>query len=319
MDISEEIDRSFGAGPPAERPGTESLLAQGRRALRRRRLATGAAAAAVVAVIGGSAWAAAGTGSGTAAPEPAGPAAGGGGETTGSQASDPTQTPAPRTETLPRLVVDPRLDHDLSILEYPDELRVTRGLEVTRRVDNPYDVPRPGWSVALDYTLAGQRYWYAGVYERGGQAVSQPVVRGATVDPGVSFREWVAEQETIRGGGHGPAAGPGTPGSDQWPGLVDLQLVRLDPGSDHLTPFGAVTMLQQRPHPDLPESWAGPDADSAVAEVRADGVRYYVLARRLPGDTPQYIAVTAEDGGATLDDFLELARQRYAEGGGGLL
>ena len=45
-----------------------------------------------------------------------------------------------------------------------------------------------------------------------------------------------------------------------------------------------------------------------------------MLARRpSDGSPPQYIAVTATDGGATLDDFLDYARERYAEGGGGLL
>jgi hypothetical protein len=44
-----------------------------------------------------------------------------------------------------------------------------------------------------------------------------------------------------------------------------------------------------------------------------------VLARSLGSGAAQYIAVSAADGGATLDDFLDLARSRYAEGGGGLL
>jgi hypothetical protein len=43
-----------------------------------------------------------------------------------------------------------------------------------------------------------------------------------------------------------------------------------------------------------------------------------VLARQIEGDPqPQLISVEASLGGETLDDFLELARDRYAEGGGG--
>jgi hypothetical protein len=56
-----------------------------------------------------------------------------------------------------------------------------------------------------------------------------------------------------------------------------------------------------------------------VAEVRFEGVRYYVLARTMGEGAPQYVAVKAADGGAALDDFLDLARHRYASGGGGLL
>ena len=51
----------------------------------------------------------------------------------------------------------------------------------------------------------------------------------------------------------------------------------------------------------------------------AAGTRSYVLARRRGSGAAQYIAGATGDGGSTLDDFLTLARVRYAEGGGGLL
>ena len=54
MDIQDEIDRSFGAGPE---PGpVEALVADGRRALRRRRASTGAAALAIVLIAGAPTW-----------------------------------------------------------------------------------------------------------------------------------------------------------------------------------------------------------------------------------------------------------------------
>lgn len=106
----------------------------------------------------------------------------------------------------------------------------------------------------------------------------------------------------------------------EWPGQVDLDLVEFAGGdTEQLQPSGSATILEQRAHPKLPDSFATSQDRSAVAEVRFEGERWYVLARRLPGSPPQYIAVSAKDGGPTLDDFLTMARERYAEGGGGLL
>jgi hypothetical protein len=162
------------------------------------------------------------------------------------------------------------------------------------------------------YRQKGKTYWFAGYVDKakGGGSANQEAMTE------LSFRDWIDEQAPIQGRDQAPP-----PGSDvgDWPGLVNMQLVRFDGDTERLQPLDAVTMVQQRPHPEVGDSFAGPGDRSAVAEVTFEGTRYYVLARRAPGTPAQYIAVTAADGGPTLDAFLDLARQRYAEGGGGLL
>ena len=113
-------------------------------------------------------------------------------------------------------------------------------------------------------------------------------------------------------------ARPRNTDEDVWPGIPDLDLVRFAEGS-LLEPVEGVDLIRQVAHPELGASWAAPRDPSAAAEVRVDGARYYVLARLSDGGPPEYIAVHAADGGPTLTAFLELARERYAEGGGGLL
>ncbi|MGI8522349.1 MAG: hypothetical protein ACR2K3_03425, partial [Nocardioides sp.] len=96
--------------------------------------------------------------------------------------------------------------------------------------------------------------------------------------------------------------------------------VRFVGDTEQLEPVRGTTILEQRAHVQVGTSFARPTDQTAAAEVRtSDGTLYYVLARRFDGKTPQYIAVPQGFGGATLDDFLTVARQRYADGGGGLL
>ena len=102
--------------------------------------------------------------------------------------------------------------------------------------------------------------------------------------------------------------------------VPDLDLVRFVGDTEALRPAHDVAIFEQRPHPTLPDSFAGGDDRTAVADVGFQGKRYFVLARRsADGGPAQYIAVPRKDGGATLAAFLDLARERYAEGGGGLL
>ena len=87
--------------------------------------------------------------------------------------------------------------------------------------------------------------------------------------------------------------------------------MRFHGDTEQLTPLDGVTLVQQRAHPDLPQAWATRADRSAAAEVRFAGDLYYALARTTPGDVaPQYVAVPATRGGPTLDDFLELVRER---------
>ena len=183
---------------------------------------------------------------------------------------------------------------------------------MVRLLPNPLDLEPPEYSVALIVRRGDVTTWSLEYVDEGGGAAA---VGPAESD--VSFEDWVAENSTIYAGKE--AKSPSSPTGGPWPGDADLQLVRFAPEVNRLVPFDAVTMLRQRATPDVGDAFATAADQSAVAEVRFEGERWYVLARRLAGEAPQYIAVKAADGGATLDDFLDLARERYAEGGGGLL
>jgi hypothetical protein len=316
-DIRDAIERSIGDGP--EPPEPELLLVHGRRALRRRRLVeAGSAVAASAAVVTVMVLGARGTTEG-AAPRPVDPAS----ATATTRAGEPTGIPSTAV-TAPRfpapdapVVTDPRVPSDWPVMQKPDGVHVSPRVQVVRFEDDPWGLRPKAWSVAVIYRLHGVTYWYAGYIDAtyGGASASIPAANA-----GLPFDDWVQEQDEVdrSGAGGGRPSAPATPDGG-WPGMTDLQLVRFDGASERLTPLDAVTLLQQRPHPDLPASWARPGDRSAVAEVRFEGVRYYVLARTMGEGAPQYVAVKAADGGATLDDFLDLARHRYASGGGGLL
>jgi hypothetical protein len=130
-----------------------------------------------------------------------------------------------------------------------------------------------------------------------------------------SFSSWVGEQRAAAEGD--PSSGGG---QSDWPGIPDLELVRFVGSTERLEPVAGTTILRQRAHVSVGDAFAGPTDQAAAAKVEAaDGERYYVIARRVTGSAPQYIAVTEADGGPTLADFLNLARARYADNGGGLL
>lgn len=318
-DIRRAIERSIGEGP--EQPAPELLLARGRRALRRRRLTEAGSALAAGAVIVTVTILSAHGSPGRATPRPVDPAS----ATATTRASEPTATPSTRAAARfpapdAAFIRDRGLTADWAVSQREDGLHVSPGIIVNQFEDDPWGV-RPGaWSVALVYRLHGVTYWYTGYIDAsyGGSSTSIPAAQA-----GLPLAAWVrrAKADLYRehGGGGGRPRGTAATPDGGWPGITDLQLVRLDAGSERLRPLDAVTLLSQRAHPDLPSSWARPGDRSAAAEVRFEGRRYYVLTRATGGGAPQYIAVPAADGGATLDDFLALARQRYGRGGGGLL
>jgi hypothetical protein len=239
-------------------------------------------------------------------------------------APTPTPTPAPSaTARFPGFppppgatpVPDRSLTADWPLEIRADGLHVRPSLRILRQIDDPWDQrARGGWSVAVVYRDGrGPVIWWAGSADAdlGGGSASIPAKYARTE----SFTSWVDTQRPVTGDPSPTADPPG-----DWPGITNLDLVRFAAAGERLEPLDAVTLLEQRPHPDLPASWAGDSDRSAVAEVEFEGTRYYVLARELRGDpAPQYIAVLAARGGRTLDAFLALARDRYAEGGGGLL
>ncbi|MEP9363361.1 hypothetical protein ABLE68_10375 [Nocardioides sp. CN2-186] len=298
-DLRDELDRSFGDGPAID--DTAVLLDRGHRALRRRRLASGAATLAV-AVVAISTSAVLHSGPSESTGVPLGP-----------PASSPSQTPQDTEVDGVVLVPDPSMRRSTPVVLARDgSVHVWPDAQVTVAIPNPFERVAPSTSAAVIYLVDGKPHWYVGYYEpdQGGGGVMTP----ARDD--VSFRDWVLEQKAVQGSDRGTGGGTS---SAEWPGRVDLELVRFAGQSARLEAQDGVTLLQQRPHPQVGDSFAAADDLSAVAEVRYEGERYYVLARHLPGDAPQYIAVSAAEGGSTLADFLDYARGRYAEGGGGLL
>ncbi|MDZ5619909.1 hypothetical protein SFC88_03675 [Nocardioides sp. HM23] len=292
-DIADQLDAAIGAAP-TEAPGLASTLALGRRALRRRRLAYGVGAAATALVIGGTAWA--------VSPDDSSPNRsddqGFVGEPSESSASD--SEPEPPQDGA-RNAGMPWAGEDAARVR-SGQLDVRPGWQV---VD---DLSAPGM-VAVEVAKGDRRQWFLF-----GDAMTIASLRAPALGYD-SFEEWVdvnaplLEDQRTNGGTEKPGDWPGVPRDD----LVVLE------ADDSLLPLDGVTIVEQRRRPDLGDSFATAGDTSAVALVEKDGEQWYVLARRGPDIPEQYIAVPRADGGEDLDAFLELARQRYAEGGGGLL
>jgi hypothetical protein len=300
MNIQDEIDASFGTGPAQ---GTvHAILADGHRALRRRRLATSGAAALVAVVLGGSAVFATGGG---------GDRSGG----TGDVAVSPSATgsPEPRHPERPtRKEMERALG--MGLADYRDDGRFTvdpRARDV-QRLNNPYDLVAPERSTAVAVEFRGAVYWFVAYRYADESGGGSSIWSGASDQ---SFVDWVHSEEMLDGRTE-------SPGPDGWPGVPDLVVVRFAGTGDGevLEPINGAMILQQRPSPQVGDAFATAADRSAVARVRAaDGTLYYVLARETDGVDPEYIGVTAKDGGPSLDAFLDFARERYAGDGGGLL
>lgn len=288
-DIADQIEAALGATPPAP-AGIDETLAAGRKAVRRRRLAYGVGAAATALVIGGTAWALSPGDGGERTGHP-----GFSGEPSASTRSDPSDpaTTAP-ADALPWHGEAARVDR--------------RGnLEV-----------KPGWTVtedlstedvtAVEVSDGARRRWYL----FGDGVTFSPDGTAPGYD---SFRAWVEVNIPIlRDMANDEERS--TP-ANEWPGVPRDDLVRWTADASTLEPLPGVELLDVRTPIDLGASFA-PAQETAVASVRVDGEQWYVAARE-PANDPAYLAVRGDQGGATLDAFVEMARARYAEGGGGLL
>jgi|GEM_PF-3581238 len=294
--IADKIDAAIGSAPP-EAPALDTTLALGRRALRRRRAAYGVGATATALVIGGTAWALA-----------------------------PGDAPAPRTDDFVAVPSDPAPSDPASSDPGPSDGAPAAdsgqggpwwGADAAR-LNRAGDLEiRPGWSISEDMSGAG---WSAVEVEKGARLQWFLFGRRMTISdthaPALgydSFQAWVDVNVPLLDD-RGPN---GDDGAGDWPGVPRDDLVEFGNG-EALVALAGVTIVEQRPSPDVGESFATASDISAVALVETDGERWYVLARDLDGPA-QYIAVPERKGGADLDAFLELARERYAEGGGGLL
>ena len=200
-DIRDEIERSFGDGPPGD--DLTGLLDRGRRSLRRRRLAEGGSMlVAGLAVVTVAALTTGGT-TDEATPPPAAPPT--------SKAADPGPTVPDPAPDVVALVDDPALSEGVVADLLPDGLHIKPGLDVRRTVQNPYDLVAPERSIAIAYVEDGTTFWFAGTIETGstGSAV-QPAMSS------MSFRDWVEAQRPISGSSE--AGETGSDGGGPWPG-----------------------------------------------------------------------------------------------------
>lgn len=278
-DIREELDRSFGEGPPHRDDGI--VLEAGRRRLRRRRItsATGAALAAVV-VLGGVALAANDTNDARGQQDPA---------------TTPTASSTPATRPYEQVPADdPALADGEQVVLAPDgTLYVRDDVEVVAVVENPMDVAPPRHSVGVATSERGQEtWWLLESYPRGSSTSSEPA-RQSFPDLGMWLDDQVALQQ----------------------GEPTLALVHFGPDGTLVGDDG-VEILEQRAGVDLGPSFAGPGDPTAVAEVLWRGDRWYVLARDLGAGPPEYFPTAASVSRPTLDGFLTYARESYDEGTG---
>ena len=295
-DIADQLDAAIGAAP-ADAPGLDGTLVLGRRALRRRRLAYAAGAAATAVVVGGTAWAASPDDSAARRSEvPA----------FVDQPSTPATPPPPTHATSDEEPTVDWLGEDAVMLDGSGGLMVKTGWTVVRRIDK---VNGPG-TIGVDVSKGRRHQWFLFGKSMIISSLHAPSEGYAT------FQEWIDVNGPLlesrpQGGDRGGDQG-------EWPGEPRDDLVRFGSGESLVAQDG-VSILEQRPSPDVGDSFATAADTSAVAVVVADGKRWYVLARHLSGSPAEYIAVRQSDGGPDLDAFLTFARERYAEGGGGLL
>lgn len=139
--LQEQLDRSFGDGPPL--PPADSRVMAGRRALRRRRTVSSVTAVAAAAVLFAGGYAV-------------------------SSGSDPVRGQATDSATArnPEPTEDPNAEPtDVhwsrgELIRFVDEKLVVRpGVIVHERIRNPYGWAPPKLSDALDVTWRGQRQW----------------------------------------------------------------------------------------------------------------------------------------------------------------
>lgn len=180
LDLRDDLDRSFGDGPPVD--DTDRLLDRGRTALRRRRLAEGMSVLAVAAVVAAGAVVASGTGR-TASPPDHPPVAS-------------SAAPATTSSVSFTIVSDPALPDRLPPGQLPVELlashqlRVGPGIELQQILIDPYDPAVYPASVALVYRRDGTTFWHLQYVHDDGTG------SGATkrAPAGGDFDAWLADQ-----------------------------------------------------------------------------------------------------------------------------
>jgi hypothetical protein len=279
MNISEELDRSFGDGPPL--PPVEARVAAGRRALLQRRVATGVAglAAAAMLAIG---WYAAAPGGPPKSKPTTDPTL----WATQGPTADPSERPWPRGE----------------LIRYLDGvLQVRPGVTVHEHIENPYDFEPPSLSDALDITYKGTRQWL--------MIEKRPRPHGVTSSSATpsngwaSFADYVADQVDLNVGGDGESG---------WPQTFELD------AEGRVVPTRGTTVLDRTGDPRLGPGFAPPGTatGAAVVTVAGDETSYFVVWRVIDGSLDVITTPPDEVTGATFEELLTYARAQYASGEG---
>ena len=281
--LQEQIDRSFGDGPPL--PPVDGHVAAGRRALRRRRVANGVAGVAATAVLATSWYAVSPgfpTGSDRLAGDPTPSATPSASEATEDPTTDLSEAPWPRGE----------------LVRYVDgELEVRPGVIVHEHIRNPYGFEPPALSDALDVTWRGQRQWLT--------IEKHPMPRGISSSSSTpsngwaSFADYVADQVDANGG-------------SGWPDTFELD------GRGQVVPTAGTRVFNRTDGPQLGPEFAPRGAMTGAAVVSVDGEEgnYFVVWRVIDG-TLDVITTPPDDiVGATFAELLSGARARYASGEG---
>jgi hypothetical protein len=212
------------------------------------------------------------------------------------------QTGVPRGEDTPVASdpSNPAEDQDLvdgqPAMLGRDGLILADGARVVREVENPLGVEPPGTSVGLVVEYQGQTIWtLLDRYGNGAGAVYDEAGRTFS-----TFDLWLDDAVAVQ------------------LGEPTLALVAFRPDGSLRAAEPGVEVLDQQQEPAMPRSFAGPDEETAVAQVTWRGEPWFVLARRLPGYDPEYFPTEASIVGqpATIEDFLVVARDRYANDDG---
>lgn len=281
--LQEQIDRSFGDGPPM--PPVGSHVAAGRRVLVRRRVASGVAGVAAAAVLATSWYAvspSSSTGLDRLAGDPTPSATPSASETTEGAATDVTEAPWSRGELI-RYV--------------GGELEVRPGVIVHEHISNPYRLEPPALSDALDVTWRGQRQWLT--------IEKRPLPRGISSSSSTpsngwaSFADYVADQVDANGG-------------SGWPDTFQLD----DRGQ--VVPTARTRVFNRTDDPQLGPEFAPPGAMTGAAVVSVDGEEgnYFVVWRVIDGTLDVITNPPDDIVGATFEELLSGARARYASGEG---
>jgi hypothetical protein len=177
----------------------------------------------------------------------------------------------------------------------PDgELVIRTGWHVTQRIPNPMGSRAPEESVALELTDGTKTYWYLLHRDSDGYgATSDPAQKGYA-----TFQEWVDDQV----------------GANQ-PDPIG-QALDLGPDGRLTSSDDAVRIVDQRVGVDIGlDGWA--PEDTTVAELRLDGVRWFVAARNhVRGGWELAPPIDTPKAGTTLDSYVDYLRAQYASGEG---